>query len=238
MEVNSKRQDELKAFQNEIGIIFNNIEILNQAFIHPSYTNEHNLQYHLNNQRLEFLGDSVLELVVSNFLFEKCIDFTEGEMTKIRALTVCEPSLAKAARALNLGKYLILGKGEENTGGRNKPSILADTFEALIGAIYVEKGLEVASTFILKNLKNSLEKAINGEWDTDYKTALQEILQKHSSKKIVYKTVREEGPDHDKTFYVNLIWNGKVLGAGSGRSKKEAEQQAAKKAINLLNQRK
>lgn len=235
MEINNNRKNELATLQNEINLNFSDLERLNQAFIHPSFTNEQNLDYSLNNQRLEFLGDAVLELVVSDYLFKNYPKLTEGQMTKLRALIVCEPSLYKAAKEMNLGRFLILGKGEENTGGSEKPSILADTFESLVGAIFIDKGLEAARNFILKSLEENIIKAVSGEIDTDYKTALQEILQKQSTEKILYKTVKEEGPDHDKVFYVELIWNGKVLGKGTGHSKKEAEQRAAKQAMSFIN---
>lgn len=233
MFIDDYRYEQLTKFQESIGIFFDNLETLNVAFIHPSYTNG---QQSLNNQRLEFLGDAVLELVVSEYLFQNFSRLSEGQMTKIRAFSVCEQSLAKIAQKLRLGDYLILGKGEENNGGREKASILADTFEALIGAIFIEKGFETSSDFILKNLKPFINKAIEGEDAiTDYKTTLQELLQKNSVERLSYEVEKEEGPAHNKVFYVKVIWKGKVLGRGSGKNKKEAEQKAAQEALHVLN---
>lgn len=234
MQIDNKRKGKLICLENAIGIRFRDLNMLNQAFIHPSYTNEQNLGHLKNNQRLEFLGDAVLELVISHFLFDEYDYLTEGQMTKLRALTVCEPSLDEVARNLNLGSLLILGKGEENTGGRYKSSILADTLEALIGAIYIDQGLDTARSFILKNLEPRIRKAMAGEVYIDYKTSLQEFIQRQSTERVLYKTIKEEGPDHDKVFYVNVVWNGKILGEGVGRSKKEAEQLAAKEALERI----
>ncbi|HHW02903.1 MAG TPA: ribonuclease III [Thermoanaerobacterales bacterium] len=234
MQLDPNRLRELKRLQEIIGIAFNSIELLNNAFIHPSYTNEQNSISSENNQRLEFLGDAVLELVVSHYLYEKYPEMTEGQMTKARAYTVCEQSLAAASKNLLLGDYLVLGKGEENTGGREKPSILADTFEALIGAIYLDKNIETARQFIIKNLEGVIQKAVEGEESRDYKTLLQEMLQKLSPERVCYEVVKEEGPDHAKVFHVEVLWKGEVMGMGSGKSKKEAEQLAAKQALNNI----
>jgi ribonuclease-3 len=234
MRIDEKRLNALAKLQKNIGIFFDNAEILNRAFIHPSYAHEQATSPQENNQRLEFLGDAVLELVVTHYLYDKYPELTEGQMTKIRALVVCEPSLARVANELSLGEFLILGKGEENTGGREKSSILADTFEALIGAIYIEKNLDVTSEFIIRNLEPIISKAVEGEWAMDYKTTLQEILQKTAPDRIAYEVEREEGPAHDRVFYVKVVWRNRVLGRGSGRSKKEAEQEAAREALRVL----
>lgn len=235
MYIDQKRFEELDILQKRIGIVFKHLETLNHAFIHPSFTNEQNPLSAENNQRMEFLGDAVLELVVSHYLFENYSDLAEGQMTKVRAYTVCEQSLSWVAKNLGLGNYLILGKGEENTGGREKPSILADTFESLIGAIYLERGFDTAKDFIIKNLRQTIQKAVEGEAALDYKTTLQEILQKMSPDRICYDVIREEGPDHAKVFYVEVVWRGKILGRGQGKSKKEAEQFAAKEALEYIN---
>ncbi|NLZ54578.1 MAG: ribonuclease III [Thermoanaerobacteraceae bacterium] len=234
MSIDEKRLLQLTALQNKIKIQFDNLNTLNQAFIHPSLTNEKEKSHQDNNQRLEFLGDAVLELVVSEYLYRYYGFFTEGQMTKIRAITVCEPSLAKVAIQLGLGDYLILGKGEENTGGRHKSSILADTLEALIGAIYIDKNYGTAYNFIISNLETVILKAVDGEWGVDYKTNLQEILQRSDSDRVIYNVTKETGPDHDKVFYVDVVWKNKVLGTGVGKSKKRAEQKAAKAALEKI----
>ncbi|HHY41669.1 MAG TPA: ribonuclease III [Thermoanaerobacterales bacterium] len=234
MYISKERLLQLEKLQEKIKIQFSDVNILNQAFIHPSLTNEKDCPHQDNNQRLEFLGDAVLELVISEYLYKNYNFLNEGQMTKIRALTVCEPSLAKAARQLSLGDYLILGKGEENTGGRQKSSILADTLEALIGAIYVDKNYGTAYDFIISILEMVILKSVEGEWDTDYKTALQEFLQKSDADRVLYRVTKETGPDHDKVFYVDVVWKNEVLGTGVGKSKKQAEQQAAKAALEKI----
>jgi len=234
MYISKERLLQLEKLQEKIKIQFSDVNILNQAFIHPSLTNEKDCPHQDNNQRLEFLGDAVLELVISEYLYKNYNFLNEGQMTKIRALTVCEPSLAKAARQLGLGDYLILGKGEENTGGRQKRSILAATLEALIGAIYVDKNYGTAYDFIISILEMVILKSVEGEWDTDYKTALQEFLQKSDADRVLYRVTKETGPDHDKVFYVDVVWKNEVLGTGVGKSKKQAEQQAAKAALEKI----
>jgi ribonuclease-3 len=235
MHIDKKRLKELKRLNDKTGIDFGNMDVLNTAFIHPSFTNEHGLESHENNQRLEFLGDAILDLAISQFLYENYPRLTEGQMTKIRASVVCEQSLSRIAEELSLGDYLILGRGEENTKGRHKPSILADTFEAFIGAIYLEKGFDVVQTFILNNLNKLIKVAVEGEDDRDYKTTLQELLQKLANDRVIYNVIGERGPDHDKIFLVEVRWKGKFLGKGTGKSKKEAEQAAAGEALQFLN---
>ncbi|KXG77233.1 Ribonuclease 3 [Fervidicola ferrireducens] len=237
MVIDEKRREQLKKLEEILGVHFEDPNILNQALIHPSYAHERGLPHNVHNQRLEFLGDAVLELVISEWIYKDYPHYTEGELTKLRALLVCEESLAALSRDLNLGDYLIIGKGEEITGGRKKESILADTFEALIGAMYLDRGLESVSAFIKDKFRAIVAKAQAGKLSNDYKTFLQEMLQRISPDKITYRVIKEEGPDHDKTFFVEVIWKEDVLGRGSGKSKKEAEQDAAKSAIRFLKNR-
>lgn len=229
--INNDRISSLKTFEKKIKYFFNDSELLNRALTHSSFANEHKLKNIKYNERLEFLGDSVLGLVISDYLFEKYPKYPEGELTKLRAIIVCEPSLALVSKKNKLGKYLLLGNGEEATGGRNRNSILADAFEALIGAIYLDGGIDFAKKFILTNLNLIIEDATHGRLFTDYKTELQEFLQKNENSRIEYKVIDEEGPDHNKIFYIQVSASDIVLGQGSGKSKKEAEQNAAKQAL-------
>lgn len=219
--------------QNKIGYQFKNPALLNEALTHSSYANEHKSQHIKYNERLEFLGDSVLSIVVSDYIYKNCPELPEGELTKLRASLVCEKSLYEFAKKIDLGKYLILSKGERNNGGADRPSILSDAFEALIAAIYIDGGLAPASKYILNfvipAIKNSKKKKIN-----DYKTTLQEIIQKNPGEKLEYVLVKESGPDHNKHFVVEVHLNSNVIGKGGGRSKKEAEQQAAREALELM----
>lgn len=180
------------------------------------------------------MGDAVLELIISEQLYRMFPDRTEGELTKMRAASVCEPSLAKVARGLDLGRCLRMGRGEERSGGRERPSILADAFEALLGAVYLDQGLEVSREFVLNCLNPIIEDVVAGRLDRDYKTELQETLQQTSPEPLVYKIMDESGPDHDKTFTAGVIYRGCMIGQGSGHSKKEAEQRAAKDAFQHL----
>lgn len=206
-------------------------DLLLQALTHSSYIYENRQNGIENNQRLEFLGDAVLDLAISDFLFRKYPESDEGELTKLRAALVCEPSLARTAKSLNLGYCLRMGKGEERSGGRERPSILADAFEALLGAIYLDQGLIKASEMALKFLGPLIKDVLEGRLDSDYKTELQEIVQQLGSEQVQYTILREEGPDHHKIFTAGVIYKGELAGTGSGRSKKEAEQQAAKSAL-------
>lgn len=232
MKIDKKRLEQLKEFQDIIKYYFKGIDIINEALTHSSYSNEYRGKYIYNNERLEFLGDSVLSTVVSEYVYLKYRRLPEGELTKIRANVVCESSLACQAKSINLGKYLLLGKGEEVTGGRGRISILADTFEAVIGALYLDGGIETARKFILGMLEESIELASAGNLFKDYKTDLQELLQSRFDDKISYRVINETGPDHDKTFEIEVVLGEKVLGKGKGKSKKEAEQNAAKKALD------
>ena len=215
-----------------IGIEFENKGVLITALTHSSYANQFkDVKY---NERLEFLGDSVLQLCVTKYLFNNYKDKSEGELTKIRALVVCENSLHKVSKNLSLGKYIRMSKGEELTGGRERTSIQADALEAVIAAVYLDKGIEVANDFILRNFKDVIDKAINEEIILDFKTRLQEVLQKNGEVNIVYNLVKHEGPPHRRKFYTSVIVDDKELGAGEGYSKKESEQNAAKAALQRL----
>lgn len=235
MKLDKKRLQQITEFQSLVGYKFNKIYIINEALTHSSYANESRNKYIYNNERLEFLGDSVLSIVVSEYIYLKYNNLPEGELTKVRASVVCEPSLAEQAKKIDLGKYLLLGKGEEVTGGRNRVSILADAFEAVIGALYLDGGMDIASKFVLSTLSNSIELASKGKLFRDYKTDLQELLQSKYDDKISYKVTGETGPDHNKTFEVEVLLGENVLGRGQGKSKKEAEQMAAKIALEKVN---
>ncbi|HHX18787.1 MAG TPA: ribonuclease III [Clostridium sp.] len=204
------------------------------ALTHSSYANEYKNLKFTSNERLEFLGDTVLNMIISEEIYTKYNDLSEGEMTKFRSNVICETSLAKCAKNINIGKYLLLGKGEENTGGRYRVSILSDAVEALIGALYLDAGLEMAKNFVLDQMGEMIEKSIKGIIFMDYKTQLQEILQKGNEKRVVYEIVAEKGPDHDKVFISQVKIDGKPAGKGKGKTKKEAEQMAAKETIKAL----
>lgn len=234
MEVNLWIND-LKLLEKTLDYKFEDIELLKTALTHSSYANESKMHISQCNERLEFLGDTVLNLVVSHYLYKKYPFYPEGELTKIRAKVVCEPSLAFAARKIHLGKYLFLGKGEESTGGRERESILADASEALIGAIYMDSDITTVTHFLISNFETDIVHAVaKGDLFTDYKTELQEKLQKLTRSKVEYKVVKEEGPDHNKIFYMDVSIDKGTIGSGFGRNKKEAEQMAAKEALILL----
>ncbi|MEF9983152.1 MAG: ribonuclease III [Oscillospiraceae bacterium] len=217
--------------ENIINYKFKNPNYLNIALTHSSYANE-SKEKMLYNERQEFLGDAVLSIVVSDFLFNN-YSLAEGDLTKLRAAIVCEKSLHKLAKEIHLGEYIRLGKGEEITGGRERPSILADAFEAVIAAIYLDSGIESARNFILPFVHEILEIEKKLSFN-DYKTILQEIVQKNPEEKLSYQLVSEEGPDHDKRFCVEVHLNSNVIGKGTGKSKKDAEQLAAKEALELM----
>ena len=218
----------LENLEKNIGYKFKNIVLLKNALTHTSYAYEHDVP---SNEKLEFLGDSILEFISSDYMYNKYIHLKEGEMTKVRATVVCEKSLYKIAILHNFSDFLYLGKSEIMTGGNKRPAILADSVEAVIAAMYIDGGLEVAKKFIIENLKNEIEIATKHVGEKDYKTVLQEELQKNGDVKIEYKIIKESGPDHDKTFEAEVSLNGKTLAQGKGKSKKEAEMQAAKKAL-------
>lgn len=215
--------------QKEIGYTFKDKRLLDTALTHSSYANERQLS--ADNERLEFLGDSVLGFLTAEHLYSTFGRRPEGELTKLRSLLVCEGSLYGFAKEIGLGECLLLGKGEEQTGGRDRPSILSDAFEAVVAAIYLDGGIEAARVFVLRFISLALKKQ---SLTDDYKTLLQEEVQKTKGSTVRYELVGESGPDHQKTFICAVILNGKPLGEGSGRSKKEAEQQAAKEALELL----
>ena len=221
----------IQQLQQVIHYQFHNITFLEVALTHSSYANEmrHQVRY---NERQEFLGDAVLSIIVSDYLFNN-YTVPEGDLTKLRAALVCERSLDVMANKIGLGDYLRLGHGEEMTGGRTRPSIIADAFEALIAAIYLDSGIESALEFVLPFVIEMLEHEDSLSFK-DYKTILQEIIQQNPEEKLVYKLVGEKGPDHDKRFVVEVLLNSNVIGKGQGRSKKTAEQMAAKEALELM----
>lgn len=224
----------VRELEKKIEINFNDRLLLQRALTHKSFSNENTDLNLRNNERLEFLGDSVLSIVISSYIFEYFPDYPEGELAKMRSVIVSEPSLADLARKINLGKYILLGRGEDLSGGRDRNSILADTMEALIAAIYLDKGIEEARNFIIKYFKDKIDKVERGEYIKDYKTILQEIIQKKSLTGPVYDVIREDGPDHNKLFTVQVKHKDRLLGIGKGYSKKEAEQNAAKAALENL----
>lgn len=221
----------IEAVEKSIGYTFKNKELLENALRHTSYAYENNVS---SNEKLEFLGDSILEFISSKYIYGKYPKLREGEMTKVRATVVCETSLYKVAKLHNFSDFLYLGKSEIKTGGNKRPAILADSVEAVIAAIYLDGGLKEAEKFIIENLKDEIEIATKHVGDKDYKTVLQEKLQVHGDVKIEYEITKESGPDHDKTFEAQVKCNGKVLANGRGKSKKEAHMKAAKKALENL----
>ncbi len=219
--------------QNQIGYKFKNLKNLKNAFVHSSYANESKNKLE-SNERIEFLGDAVLELCMSIYLYNKFIDWPEGDLTRLRASAVCESTLAKNARELNLGKYLKLSRGEKNTGGYERDSILSDCFESIIGAIYLDGGIEEARKFVEKFLGDDVEQLKHTYKISDYKSYLQEIIQENSLIPLEYSISKESGPAHNKLFEVEVYHNNKLLGKGIGRTKKEAEQKSALGAIKKL----
>ncbi len=234
MGIKMNKKYSLEELEERIGYKFNNIVLLKQAMTHSSFTNEQRINKFKDYERLEFLGDAILELVSSEFLFHKYADKQEGELTKMRASMVCEPSLAFCARDLELGEFLMLGKGEENTGGRKRDSITSDAMEAVIGAIYLDGGMDKAKDFIYRFVLSDLE---NKQLFYDSKTNLQELIQGKLKKDFQYNLLEESGPEHDKTFLVEVVMEEEVIGTGKGRTKKNAEQQAAYEALLLFRKR-
>lgn len=222
----------LKELEKKTGYTFQDFDLFRQALTHSSYANEHKQEKLQDNERLEFLGDAVLEIVSSEFLFFHYPGLPEGDLTKLRASIVCEPTLALCTRELNLGDYLLLGKGEERTGGRNRDSIVSDAMEALIGAIYLDGGFASAKEFVCRFVMTDIE---HKKLFYDSKTILQEIVQSDfKGEEISYDLTGETGPDHDKKFLVDVMIGDTVLGHGIGRTKKAAEQEAAYQAIIKL----
>ncbi len=218
--------------EKTIGYKFNNIKLLKRALSHSSYANE-NKSIGGSNERLEFLGDAVLSIIVSDAIFKDYTNLPEGELTRIRASLVCEKSLYGFAMQINLGDYLMLGKGERLNGGNTRPSILSDAFEAVIAAIYLDGGIKEATKFVMHFVRPELDSHDGGVFK-DFKTKLQEIIQQNPEEHLEYRLVAESGPDHDKLFTVEVCLNSNVIGKGTGRSKKQAEQLAAKEAIELM----
>jgi ribonuclease-3 len=229
-----RKQQALTSLCPKLGVTFTDIALLQQALTHTSYANERKAENVLHNERLEFLGDAVLDLIVSEYLFRNFAVLPEGELTKARATVVCEPTLARRAGEIGIGEYLLLGRGEAASGGRERLSILADAFEAVIGAIYLDSGFKAAWQFVLSQLQDDLALIQRGDYVKDYKTLLQEVVQRSSESKINYTVVSESGPDHSKVFEVAVSVNSERFGTGSGKSKKEAEQNAAKQALEQI----
>ena len=225
------KERQLRELQETIGYEFKDRALLKQALTHSSYANEHKMDHSHCNERLEFLGDAVLELVTSDFLYHKYADLPEGELTKTRASIVCEPTLAACAGDIRLGERLYLGKGEEATGGRLRNSVVSDAFEALIGAVYLDGGLACPRELITRFVLNDIE---HKKLFYDSKTILQEMVQSRQDGPLTYELVREEGPDHDKHFEVCARMGEQEIGRGEGRTKKAAEQMAAYKGILFL----
>ena len=221
----------IKEFQKIIGYTYNNESLLIEALTHSSFANE-SKKNRKNNERLEFLGDSVLSLVVSKHLFKHYKHLPEGELTKIRASLVCEKALFEFAKTIHLGEYILLGKGEEHTGGRERPSIASDAFEAVIASMYLDGGFEPVEKYILGFVPKDIKS--NPVVFNDFKTVLQEVIQKNPEERVEYVLVEENGPEHSKAFVVNVCLNSNVIGTGCAKSKKEAEQLAAKEALHLM----
>ena len=225
-------QKNLEEFQERIGYRFKDRGLLYEALSHSSFANE-NKKHRNSNERLEFLGDSVLSIVVSDYIFEHFKHLPEGELTKLRASLVCEKALFQFSKKIELGKYIFLGKGEELTGGRERASIVSDAMEAVIAAIYLDGGIEPARKHIMAFLPEDITPETSRAFH-DYKTVLQEVIQKNPEEHIEYHLSSEEGPDHDKRFTVQVLLNSNVIGTGVGRSKKAAEQNAAREALALM----
>ena len=229
----SNQDKQFKEFQEKIDVHFTNDKLLKQAFTHSSYVNEQRRKPYEDNERLEFLGDAVLELTVSKFLYLKYPMMSEGELTKLRAAIVCEPALVEFANELCFGKLVLLGKGEEMTGGRERPALLADVFEAFVGALFLDQGIDKVVAFLEQYV---FPKVNAGAFShvMDFKSQLQELVQRDSSGSLEYKILVEKGPAHNREFVSLVLLNGTELGTGSGRSKKEAEQHAAQMALEKL----
>lgn len=221
----------MRRLEEEIGYIFKDKELLKKALTHTSYAYEQNKE---SNEKLEFLGDSILEFITSDYLYKNYQNLKEGEMTKVRATVVCENSLYEVAQMHNFSDFLYLGKSERKIKKEVRPAILADSVEAVIAAIYLDGGIEEAQKFIIKNLKEPIKVASKHVGQKDYKTVLQEKLQKHGEVEIKYTITKESGPDHNKTFEAKVEYNNKMLAIGVGKSKKLAEMEAARKALENL----
>ena len=224
----------MQELEKKLNYTFRNPALLSEALSHSSYANEHRSAHLNSNERLEFLGDSVLGFVTAEFLFATHPDLPEGDLTRIRAALVCEQSLYEVARKLDLGRFLKLGRGEEAGGGRERTSILADATEAVFAAVYLDGGIQAASDLIHRVLLQAEREEAVEERRRDFKTALQELVQRQADQVLSYRMVGEHGPDHAKVFCAEVLLNGTAIGSGSGRSKKEAEQSAARAALAQL----
>lgn len=224
----------MKQTEFKIGYEFKDDSLLKNALTHSSYANEHHT---CNNERLEFLGDSILSIIISENIFNRMKDVDEGDLSKFRATLVCEQSLFEVAKKINLSEFVLLGKGEEITGGRKRPSVISDAFEALLAAIYLDSDMETAKNWLLNLMEDRIVQVINGELYRDYKTTLQEIVQKDGKSAVTYRTISESGKEHNKKFIVEVMINGVAQNSASGHSKKEAEQLAAKMLIEKLKNR-
>lgn len=228
--MDAERQKKLESLEKKVNYSFKDKGLMNMALTHTSYVkgdgraSEHN-------ERLEFLGDAVLELCVSEYLYNRFSEYNEGDMTRLRAQTVCEGALFDVAKGLDLGSVLLLGRGEDHSGGREKPSILSDAVEALIGALYIDGGMDTARRFIMSFIGAAVQSAVSGGPHKDYKTMLQEYVQKRHMGQIAYVLTGSSGPDHNKIFAMNVSIAGTVVGSGEGKTKQEAGQQAAKAAL-------
>ncbi len=236
---NNKNNTDLLELENKLGYKFKNTDNLNCALTHSSYTNEQRAKGfdYPSNERLEFLGDSVLSLITSEYIYLKYPLLTEGELSKLRSAVVCERALGKYANNISLGKYLFMGRGEESTGGRSRISILTDAFEAVLAAVYLDGGIEAANNFIIPFIENETDEIIKSGRTEDYKTMLQQIIQQDPNEMLEYVAVSEDGPAHNKIFYVEARLNNNIIGRGTGKSKREAEQNAAREAMNLFGQK-
>ena len=234
--MNEERRAALRDFERNLSYFFQDISLLDKALIHRSFVNENPTLSCCDNERLEFLGDAVLELCISDMLMEEFPDYTEGQLSKLRASLVNEQPLAELARKFRIGDYLLLGKGEETSGGREKNSLLANTFEALMASVYLDCGFDGTMIFVRRLFASLIEEGAQESIYRDYKTALQEIAQNRFKEVPRYTLVDQCGPDHDKVFEMQLIIGGVIATTGTGKNKKEAEQQAAKKAMEILQQ--
>lgn len=223
----------MESLEKRLDYKFNNIKYLKNALVHSSYANEVRGDTH-SNERLEFLGDSVLSIIVSEHIFNKYPNMPEGELTKLRASLVCEKSLCAFSRELGIGDYLLLGNGEDKNGGRERDSILADVFEAVLAAIYLDGGFNAAKKHVFNTVLRDLEHHSEEDIFKDYKTVLQEIIQRNPEESVSYILIDESGPDHNKIFTVEVHLNSNVIGCGKGKSKKQAEQMAACQALKLM----
>lgn len=222
-----------KELKERYGIVFHDVNLLEQAFTHSSYVNEHRYLKLSDNERIEFLGDAVLELIISQYLYQKYQNLPEGKLTKMRAAIVREDSLAKFAKECQFDQYILLGNGEENSCGRERSALLCDLFEAFLGALYLDQGIETVKYFISEIIFPKIEEG-NFSHEVDHKTHLQEVLQHKGDVNIDYRLVDEKGPAHDRIFYTEIYADEKLIGRGHGRSKKLAEQDAAERALKEI----